>query len=85
MSQLMQLVVRLNDPRRYPCSLIAVVGAALDNLTKGVIQRDAIRRALMETLHAAAEMKFLWPQYRSRIGGTTKIGSPGETTEKIPR
>lgn len=40
MSQLMQLVVRLNDPRRYPCSLIAMVGAALDNLTKGMIQQS---------------------------------------------
>jgi hypothetical protein len=67
MAKLMQLVIGRRC-RGYPCPFITIVGAAFNHLTKGVVERDAIGRTLMKTLHAAAEMELLWPQYRPRIG-----------------
>jgi hypothetical protein len=42
-AKLMQLVVGGNDIAGYPCPFMTIFGAAFNDLTKGVVEGDAIR------------------------------------------
>ncbi|MNC54098.1 hypothetical protein D3C75_1035620 [compost metagenome] len=66
--QFVQPVIGGNDFRGDPGPLCAVVGTAFDHLTKGVIERHAIRGMSMKAFHAATEMKMRRPQDGARIG-----------------
>lgn len=67
-AKLMKLVVGGNNIAGYPRPFMAVLRTAFNDLTKRVIEGDAIRGFDMETLHAAAEVKLRWPQHGARIG-----------------
>ena len=57
MPQFVKTMVGFDDVTRNPGPFFAIAGAAFNDLTKRVIQRDAIGRALMKTFHAAADMQ----------------------------
>lgn len=68
-----------------PRSFLSVAGAAFNDVMKAVIKGNTIGGPLVETLHAAAQMKVLRQQDRTRIGRPPENRVARRKPRKMPR